>query len=196
MADKSVCKIDGCGKPSRKRGWCIAHYQRWYLHGNPKRGGPLRTSPGEPDRYFNETVMPYEGDECLFWPYARSDGYPTLSRDGENRYVHRLVCEEANGPPPTPRHQAAHSCGNGHLACVTKRHLSWKTHIDNEADKIGHGTVARGERQGGSKLSEADVLEILALRGTMPQREVARMFGVSKMNISLIQRRKIWAWLE
>ncbi|MGB3898189.1 MAG: hypothetical protein WA973_06510 [Mesorhizobium sp.] len=34
MADKSVCKIEGCGKPGVKRGWCGMHYQRWLRHGD------------------------------------------------------------------------------------------------------------------------------------------------------------------
>ena len=99
---------------------------------------------GEPMRYFREVVLAYDGNECQTWPYARSDrGYGQVYQDGRVEYVHRMVCEERHGPPPTPKHDAAHSCGKGHEGCVTKRHLSWKTHKENMADAIEHGTLGR-----------------------------------------------------
>jgi hypothetical protein len=30
-----VCSIEDCERPPRKRGWCSAHYTRWYVHGDP-----------------------------------------------------------------------------------------------------------------------------------------------------------------
>jgi len=34
MADnKRTCTVDGCDRPSRKRGWCSAHYGRWWTTG-------------------------------------------------------------------------------------------------------------------------------------------------------------------
>lgn len=50
----------------------------------------------------------------------------------------RVVCERVNGPAPTEKHETAHGCGNSW--CVNKRHLRWATHIENEADKLIHGT--------------------------------------------------------
>ena len=37
---KRICSIDGCGKHAIKRGWCNAHYKRWW-----KRGDPLAVAP-------------------------------------------------------------------------------------------------------------------------------------------------------
>lgn len=31
---KKICSIDGCGLPSRARGWCRNHYDRWKVHGD------------------------------------------------------------------------------------------------------------------------------------------------------------------
>jgi hypothetical protein len=138
-------------------------------------------------------VLAYDGNECLIWPYARiKAGYAQL---GGGKYVHRLACEELYGPPPTPEHEAAHSCGNGHLGCVAKRHLSWKTHAENMADKLIHGTHNRGERQGRSKLTEANVREIRQLNGIFLDREIAAIFGVSRGTINDIMRRTTWGWL-
>lgn len=30
-----VCSVEGCDHPSKTRGWCSKHYQRWRAHGDP-----------------------------------------------------------------------------------------------------------------------------------------------------------------
>lgn len=184
-----ICSIDGCHKRAVvRRGWCAAHWARWKRHGDPTGG----RNYDEKLRYFSEVVMAYEGDNCLIWPYSRTrNGYPYMGR----HIVSRLVCIEVNGPPPTPEHEAAHECGRGKHGCVTKRHLSWKTPVENKADELIHGTRNRGERQGGSKLKEEDVREIRLLKGTISPRELAKRFGVSQGAISCIYRGVSWSWL-
>lgn len=44
MATKSLCTVDGCGKPAHTRGWCKNHYGRWYRNGSPTGG--LRLTAG------------------------------------------------------------------------------------------------------------------------------------------------------
>lgn len=151
---------------------------------------------GEPLRYFNEVVLVYEGNACLIWPYARhAKGYGQLRIDGRTQTVSRLVCERANGPPSMPKHEAAHSCGNGHLGCVNPNHLSWKTHAGNMAEMVEHGTSPKGERQGNAKVTVPEVREILALKGVLLQREIAAKYGVSPRNVSNIHRGDSWGWL-
>lgn len=170
------------------------HYNRWREHGDPLAG---RTVRGELLRYFSDVVLTYEGDECLIWPFNRNPGgYGRVSIDGREQLVSRRVCEEANGPPPTPEHHAAHSCGKGHEGCCTKRHLSWKTGTENMADKLLHGTDTRGERNGASKLNAVAVREIIALKGTLVQKDIAQRYGIRVQQVSKIQRGERWGWLE
>lgn len=192
MAAPRICSIPNCGKPSHARGWCSGHYWLWRVHGDPLGGG---TKSGEPERYIRERVMKYDGADCLVWPFARSHGYAIVTRNSRNIPVSRLVCEYEHGPPPTPKHQAAHSCGRGDLGCVTRGHLRWATRTENMADCVLHGTRPRGERHGRSKLTETQVRSIRRLKGTMSQREIARLFGVSQMTISLIHTGRKWGWL-
>lgn len=194
MATLRLCSVPGCGKPTRYKVFCNVHYARWRRHGDPLAG---RVQEGEPLRYFLDVVVGYDGAECLFWPYGKSGGYGKLNVRGRSpATVSRLICEHANGPPPSPEYDAAHSCGNGHLGCVAKRHLSWKTRKGNVADAIAHGTHIRGERQGRSKLTETDVRKILALKGTMTQAKIAELMHVGQDHICRIHARKIWAWLS
>lgn len=30
-----ICSVEGCSTPSRRRGWCHRHYNRWYKYGDP-----------------------------------------------------------------------------------------------------------------------------------------------------------------
>lgn len=187
MAIPRICSIESCGKKVFSRGWCARHWHRWRYHGDPLKGG---TADGEPMRYFRETVMAYDGSECLTWPYATtSAGYGHMYIDGRTHLISRLVCQEAYGPAPTPKHEAAHECGKGHLACVAKRHLSWKAPKSNCADRVGHGTHRR------ANLTNAQVKEIRALRGIASQAKIAVRFGIHQTAVSRIQLGKAWAWV-
>jgi hypothetical protein len=189
MADKRVCSISGCGKKIAGLGYCKNHWYRFHKYGDPLAGATVH---GEPLRYFTEVVLSYTGEDCLIWPYARdSNGYGQLRKDGTVYYVARLVCEVAHGAPPTPEHEAAHSCGKGHEACCAKSHLRWATVVDNHADKKIHGTYKNPPIV--AKLTPSDVLAIRDLKGRMTQREIAKMFGVQHAAIGCIHRGKTWS---
>ncbi len=195
MATPAVCNIEGCGKPHLARGWCESHYRRWRRHGDPEAGG---TANGALRDWINDVAIPYLGDDCLIWPFARDkDGYAQGGHpDHLSQRAYRVICEFTQGPPPTPRHEAAHSCGRGKEGCVAPRHLSWKTHIDNEADKRAHGTLLVGSRHSNARLTEADVREVRRLFGTMTHSAIAERFGVSRPTISMIASGATWDWLK
>ncbi len=155
------------------------------------------TSKGAAQRYFKEVVLPYEDDDCLKWPFSDAgNGYGKIHWNGGPRFVHRIACSLTHGEPPTPKHEASHTCGRGKFGCCNPRHLKWKTRTENEADKLAHGTTNRGERCGSSKLTESDVREILSLRGRKSQQAIALDFNVQRTSVSLIHRGKNWGWLQ
>ncbi|NNU70441.1 hypothetical protein G9X67_34890 [Rhizobium sp. WYCCWR 11152] len=195
MANSRLCSIPECYKPRYGNGcYCEPHYRRLLKHGDPLGGG---TSKGELLRWIHEVALHHVGDECLIWPFGKGGrGYGNLWIDGKMVNAHRYLCQIAHGEPPTPDHEAAHSCGKGHEGCISQEHLSWKTHSENMADKLIHGTHRRGERNAGAKLTEADVLEIRAMKGVETLRKTAERFGVSQEAISAIHRGKKWAWLQ
>lgn len=142
-------------------------------------------------------VLAYEGEYCVPWPYNKNEkGYGRIGIDGRPTLVSRLACERENGPPPTPKHQAAHSCGNGHLGCVTRLHLSWKTHKQNMEEAVTHGTISHGEVRYNSKLTEDAIREIRQLRGKVSQRKLGARFGVSHTVIGKVQHGEDWAHIN
>jgi hypothetical protein len=129
----------------------------------------------------------HEGTECLRWPFSLGDGYPTLGHDGRHQRGHRLMCKLAHGEPPTPRHQAAHECGNSW--CINPRHLSWKTNGANQLDRRQHGTkIKKGGKR--VKLTPEQVAEINA--STLSHAKLGTLYGVCKATIWHIKNGKTW----
>lgn len=189
---KKKCAIEGCINPARGRGYCSRHYTRLIRHGSPTAG---RTSIGDPTKFF-EKALSYDGETCLNWPFGTgSNGYASMYVNGQITSATRMMCEKTHGPPPTPEHHAAHSCGKGHTGCIAKRHLRWATPAENHHDRIAHGTDNRGEKQWKAKLTRSQVIEIRERSKSMTQMAISRQFGVTFQTINDIVRRKTWAWL-
>lgn len=190
MTDRqtSCCTIADCGGRPHARGMCNIHYARWRRHGDPTAG---RIADGTAAEYLRNVAALWQADECLLWPFYRDpNGYGRVSR----RLAHRVVCEIVHGKPESSRMEAAHSCGNGHLGCVSGNHLRWATKAENAADTVAHGRSHRGSHPM-AKLVPADVVKIRELIGTRTTAELADAYGVSKSAIDLIRNRKRWAWL-
>lgn len=240
MTTPSICKVDGCDKPSNvpaasAKDFCPSHYRRWKKHGDALAGGTFKTRGGtvctvdgcenrahaqgycpkhyslfkqhgsptahHPDHRCNERWIDehkgYDGDDCIAWPFSRGDqGRGTAWRNGRQISAPRAMCFAAHGEPPTPEHQAAHSCGNGHLGCMNPRHIRWATRLENAADRCAHGMTVKGSRVNTSKLSENQVREIRARQGLATARGLGREYGVSSTAISLIWKRENWGWLK
>lgn len=137
----------------------------------------------------------HTGDECLFWPFGGNQyGYGQVWHDGRMSLVHRVMCELTSGPPPSPQHDCAHTCGRGHLGCCNPRHLKWKTKSDNQADRLRHGTMVRGSDAPNAKLTESDVVAIRSANG-IAQKDLAAQYGVSRATLSQIINYRKWRWL-
>ncbi|MGR9413139.1 hypothetical protein [Rhizobium leguminosarum] len=170
------------------------HYRRLLRHGDPLGG---RTPDGEPLRFIQEVALRHTGDDCLTWPFCKMDnGYGQINIGGKICIVSRYVCELAHGAPPTPDHDAAHSCGKGHQGCIAPGHLIWKTRAQNIEDMLIHDTHHRGERNWNAKLKEAEVRTIINLKGIESQHNLAERFGVARGTVASIHQGKSWFWME
>jgi len=145
-----------------------------------------RLEGNEATKVWIRKHLDYAEDWCLIWPFSRSQaGYAAFG--GKATAVHRLMCEYRNGLPPTPKHQACHSCGRGKEGCVNPRHLSWKTNQENQIERFKQSGF-----QPQRKLTPAQVDEIRALQGKMPVADIAEKFNVTPLNIHRIHAGKLW----
>lgn len=190
----TTCSVIECGKRAHGKGLCATHYRRLSVNGDPN----VTRKPGNGSTLkFATEVAAYTGDDCVPWPFYRDrHGYGWIGQGNKLQPAHRKICEMSHGPAPTELHQAAHSCGKGHLGCVNPRHLRWATAGENQLDRARHGTDIRGEKHPMQVLTESDVRTIRKLRGHKSQSDIGRLFGVDQTTICNIHRRKTWAWLE
>lgn len=186
------CSVENCEKRAKKRGFCEAHYRKFLKWGDPTAG----YSQGAAAAWI-EANASFNGDECLQWPFgmmARSVG--TCVFRGRKMLGTRAMCEAAHGPAPTPKHEAAHNCGKGHLGCCNPKHLRWATHYDNHQDRWEHGTQLLGEKAPAAKLTREKVHKIRRLADNGKSYEMlADLFDVSSAEIGRIAKRKRWGWL-
>lgn len=121
----------------------------------------------------------------------------TLYRNGvkSSHTVHGLVLRTFAGLAPAGE-ESCHGPG-GTLDNRWPQNLCYGTHQRNQStDKERDGKLQRGERQWKSKLRPDQVLRIRKNPEGKTQRALALEYGVDQTAISLIVRRKNWAWLD
>lgn len=134
----------------------------------------------------------HAGDECLIWPFSRNNqGYADGWISKKRWLIHRYYCQLKNGPPPTPKHHAAHSCGKGKAGCVNPNHVSWKTAKENTADKVQHGTQRRGVEIKSAVLNDS-LVWLIRNTPNWEGRQLSEYLGVAEGAISNIRNRKAW----
>lgn len=103
--------------------------------------------------------------------------------------THRLSWEAHNGPIPDGL-QVLHQCDIP--SCINPGHLFLGTNATNVEDKVRKGRTKRlsGESNPNARLSADDVATIRS--SSMPNSELARIYGVDHKHIYHIRRRRTW----
>lgn len=124
-----MCSIEDCGKSPHARGWCSAHYLRWYNHGDPLAGGVQRLDKSSA---FDAYTSP--DGECIMWTGGTDRaGYGKF----RSQRAHRYAWERANGPIPDGMY-IDHKCYRP--GCVNPEHLRLATPEQNTWNKSGAAT--------------------------------------------------------
>jgi hypothetical protein len=131
---------------------------------------------------------------CLEWQGARNP-YGFVHFKGIMKLTHRVTWELHNGPIPKGL-VIRHECHNP--PCVNIEHLKLGTYKENTQDGIKANRITpRGESNAGAKLTEKEMLFIYRrLKGLIPQRRIAEIFGVSREAVSAIMTRRNWRFVE
>jgi hypothetical protein len=128
---------------------------------------------------------------CWIWKgKVDACGYGALNYFGEY-LAHRLFYKLFINPNIKGSY-VLHSCDNP--SCVNPEHLFLGSQNDNMKDMVSKGRQSRlkGSRNGRSKLTLKDVIQIRKLAGKEFQKETALKFNVTQMTISNIQTNKTW----
>ena len=127
-----TCKIEGCEKPRKARGWCDAHWRRWQRHGDPLGGNTKYTDPEEA---FLARTEPLLWSGCVVWTGATNrKGYGSLSVNGRTVLAHRYAWERERGRIPGGA-VLDHTCWE--RACCNVDHLRIATHQQNMQNRSG-----------------------------------------------------------
>ena len=118
--------------------WCLTpkHPDSVFLWRTAHEPRKVKSGGGT---HWIKVFSAYQGDACLLYPF-RTVNQPR----GVVRYnfkpmeAHRAMCLHVNKLPPEGKNLALHRCGNGHLGCVTPKHLYWGDASDNAKDAWRH----------------------------------------------------------
>lgn len=138
---------------------------------------------------------------CWLWTgKSHIRNYGTVSWRGEKKYlVHRLLYQFAHGNISGSRVHCLHRCDNPR--CVNPAHIFLGDAAANHADMVAKGRHTRGELTRRNKLTEKQVLEILANppkfgRGVTEVPEYADRYGVSHGAIQAVVAGRSWSHLR
>ena len=140
---------------------------------------------------FWESVSVGGLGECWEWLGPKRGGYGVIEDGGRTLGAHRVSYSMVHGPIPSGTH-VCHSCDN--RGCVNPGHLFAGSPGDNSHDMVEKDRQAKGSRNGFSKLTESDVVEIR--RSNMSQRAIAKRYGITQANVSLIRKGTTWKHVE
>ena len=126
------------------------------------------------------------------------DGYTRIKYNGKHERLFRVIYMLKYSDIPKGM-LIRHKCDNPY--CCNIEHLEIGTPKDNVRDMIERGRDCYhnpkpkifGERNGSSKLTEKQVKEIYL--SSLSNKKLAKIYGVSAINIGYIKKKKQWKWL-
>lgn len=159
--------------------------------------GPYRTRPIA-ERFWQKVN---QSGECWLWTGKRNKlGYGLMSRSQRpytTLLAHRVAWEVHFGAIPNEL-RVCHRCDNP--PCVRPTHLFLGTQPENIADMKTKGRARgpnwrHGELNPVAIITESDVRQIRAryAAGDVLQKDLAREFGITQANVSVIVRRLSWS---
>lgn len=193
-----ICLIEGCVAVVHGHGLCSRHYTKLRRHGDALHAGRRYHKGFTTEERFWAYVSKRRGKGvCWEWTGGViSTGYGKIHiAPGQPGLAHRYSYELHYGPIPDGL-GVFHRCDNPR--CVKPQHLFCGTQQDNVDDMEAKGRAvkrgAKGETNGGAKITEAAVKEIRA--SPKDALSIAEQYGVSRSLIYAIRERRIWRHIK
>lgn len=131
-----------------------------------------------------------EPNQCWLWVGATdNDGYGRMGGGGRGKHLraHRVSWELHNGKINKGKF-ILHKCDNP--TCVNPKHLFVGTPKDNSEDMVTKKRQAKGEANGSSRFTGAQIIAIRA--DTRLQKIIAIDYSTNQAHISAIKTRRVW----
>jgi hypothetical protein len=145
-----------------------------------------------PDNISCNLKVVMHGDfECWEWTaWKDKDGYGVYWYNNKLVRLTRFIFELAYGRKPGAC--VRHKCDN--KPCFRPEHLVDGTHQDNSDDAVLRGIMPKGEENGNARLKqdEVDAIRDLYRELRIPQRTLAKMFGVSQFCVGMLLKNLTW----
>lgn len=142
------------------------------------------------EKHFWERVDKKGVDDCWEWTRCKNmHGYGKLSWRGRLTKAHRVAWMLTYGDLK-PTDWILHHCDNP--ACCNPKHLYVGDHAQNTRDAVERHCYRFGADHPMAKLTEKDVMNILALKGKDSQNSIANRFGVNSETIRQIMIGNHW----
>lgn len=142
-------------------------------------------------RHSSGVVMEQKYPERLLNTRPGSSGYAFVhvGVNGVRKTlsVHCMVLEAFVGPRPEGM-EACHN--NGNSGDNQLANLRWDTHLNNNRDRLKHGTYGLGQQHPMAKITDADALAIYNSNDTCAA--LSARYGISFSKISEVRRGRIW----
>ena len=122
------------------------------------------------------------------------DGYPKCWYGSKSVRMHSAVFISHFNIINIPKNWVVrHTCDN--RLCINPGHLLIGTNVDNMRDMVKRGRTVKGSKNGRSKLTEKEVLEI---RNNITNDNImlCKKYNVDRHTISDIKLKRSWGWLK
>ena len=155
---------------------------------------------GKITKFGKEIILEKQDNGCVkcLSHCQDNDGYTRIKYNGKHERLFRVIYMQKYGEIPKGM-LIRHKCDN--TWCCNLEHLEIGTPKDNVRDMIERGRdnyhkikpKIYGEKNGSSKLTENQVKEIYL--SNLSNKKLAKIYGVSDINIGYIKNKKQWKWL-
>lgn len=119
-------------------------------------------------------------------------GYVYITDNGRTKLLHRFIYEQLMGPIPEEL-VVRHTCDNA--GCINIEHLILGSQAENIQDRQDRNRQANGHKINTSKLTDAEVLEIVDLLRIKGCEEIGKLYNVSNQTVSGINTGLYWSHL-